>query len=153
MADTRAQIDRIMKQATDIIREEMLNGLQYLGNECVTRIRKAGREGDWMDQTGNLRSSVGYAVFDFGKEVNASTFEQVKDGATGADAGKRYAQSLASRFAQGYVLAVVAGMDYAAAVETRRDVLASTEIWAKGHAEKVIKTFKKRAEDRISKLK
>lgn len=141
-----------MDKAVEIIREEMMNGLAYLGNECVKRIREQGREGDWKDRTSNLRSSIGYAVYDYGREVFKSAFEPVNGATEGSSKGKEYVDTLAKQYAQTYALVVVAGMDYAGIVEQKRDVLASTELWAKARIEKVLEKFKKKAEVRISAL-
>lgn len=149
-------VRRILDKAADIIMEEMMNGLAYVGEECVKRIREQGRPGDWKDQTGNLRSSIGYTVYEHGKKMFGSAFEPVTGsggtGTEGSEKGKKYVEELASKYADTYALVVVAGMDYAEYVETKRDVLASTELYAKGRIEQVLKVFKQRAEQRISAL-
>ena len=50
-----------------------------VGVECenVARI-----QGNYSDQTGNLRSSVGFIVADDGEIVQISGFDKVKDGQT-----------------------------------------------------------------------
>lgn len=150
--DPAAAFGIVMDKAVEIIREEMEAGLAYLGEECVKRIREQGRPNDWEDQTGNLRSSIGYAVFEYGREVFKSAFKPVNGAVDGSQKGSEYVDSLAQKYADVYALVVVAGMDYANYVETKRDVLAGTELWAKGRIEKVLEKFKQRAEKRISAL-
>lgn len=142
------------EQAEQIMIEEIMTGLTYLGEECVKQIRERKiEEGSWRDQTGNLRSSIGYAVMDHGAAVIRSAFKVVKNGGQGAQIGEKYVSELASRYANVYALVVVAGMNYAEAVEARgRDVLSGTSLWAEQRIDKVLKTYTGRAERRINAL-
>ena len=58
---------------------------------------------------------------------------------------------LATKSAETYALVVVAGMDYAEAVEARdnKDVLASTELWAKQEIQKYLNKALERAYGKI----
>ena len=144
-----------LMQSMDIIREEILAQLQYLGEECVTRIRN-DHDGNWMDQTGNLRSSIGAAVFDYGKKYMETAFESFAgpsgSGKEGADKGRQYVESLASEYSRVYALVVVAGMEYADYVETKRDVLEGTKLWAQTQIDQRMQDAKKNAEKRINRL-
>lgn len=102
----------------------ILRMLSYVGELCVNEARSLTT---YQDQTGNLRASVGYLILyngvvltsDFGTGVGGSTGEQV-------------ARTVASQYPSGWVLIVVAGMAYAADVESRGlDVLTSAEQLAK----------------------
>ncbi len=87
-------------------------------------------ERGFHDQTGNLRSSIGYVVVKDGKPVNVS-FGAVKGGHAGVNEGQRLALQVGSRQTDGYALVVVAGMNYAVHVESKgRDVLTSAEKYA-----------------------
>lgn len=145
----------LLERSIQIIKEEILNQLQYLGEECVTRIR-TDHPGNWMDQTGNLRSSIGAAVFDYGRQYMQTAFESVTGpqgtGAQGSAQGQQYINELAREYARVYALVVVAGMEYADAVETRRDVLESTKLWAEGQIEGRMQDAKAIAEKRINRL-
>lgn len=149
---TSATLQRLITQAAAILNEELSTGLAQLGEECVKRIRE--KRDNWMDQTGNLRSSIGYAVFEHGKEFISSAFEVVKDGHEGHQKGREYVESLAKQYAKTYALCVVAGMDYAEHVENLpgHEVLESTEIWARAEIDKVMKKYQGRAERRITAL-
>lgn len=107
-----------------------INALNYVGLQCVTEARKNGR---YTDQSGNLRSSIGYAVLENGKPIRKSGFEKVKATADEAQGqGEALITRLASTYKDGLVLIVVAGMDYAAYVEARGyNVLNSAETLAK----------------------
>lgn len=104
--------------------------LDYVGLECVKEARTMRK---YTDRTGNLRSSTGYAVVYDGRIVKQSNFEKVKQTSTeGAATGKELIQQLASSYADGLVLVLVAGMDYAVYVEARGyNVLNSAEDLAK----------------------
>lgn len=146
----------MLETASSIVNEEINQSLIRLGEECITRIRTRSKEESWIDQTGNLRSSIGYAVFQYGLEVMESTFAALPghsgNGQGGATKGREYIKSLSSQFSQTYALVVVAGMDYAEYVEAmeNKDVLASTEIWAKKRINQYLNDAKDRAEARIN---
>lgn len=70
--DVRQRYDAFL----DVVEELQLEALQQLGEECVTFAR-SDHANDWQDQTGNLRSSIGYMIFKDGKVVFGTPFEQV----------------------------------------------------------------------------
>lgn len=77
----------------------------------------------YTDRTNNLRSSIGYVLYKDGQKVSAS-FEKAGDGgegngSVGMQKGLAYADSVANNFSSGYVVVLVAGMDYAAYVEAK----------------------------------
>lgn len=99
----------------------------------------------WYDQTGNLRSSVGYVIAHNKNIIQYSTFNQVKQGSEGVKTGKDLAKELAKRYSNNYVLIVVAGMNYAEFVEAmdNKDVLASTELWAREQVPLMLEKLKR----------
>ena len=137
-----------------ILQEEIVRALAYLGEQCIIKIRDRGPKESWFDQTGNLRSSIGYAIYGHGRKAIESAFDVVKNGSQGATEGKRMIDELATKYAETFALVVVAGMDYADAVEAmdNKDVLATTEIWAKREVQKYLDKAKERAMRRITKL-
>ena len=104
--------------------------LNDVGVECVKEARTAMQ---YKVQSGNLTSSIGYAVVYNGRIVKQSNFEKVKQTATeGAATGKELIRQLASSYSDGLVLILVAGMNYAVYVEARGyNVLNSAEDLAK----------------------
>ena len=116
-------------------RAEMLTirALAYLGEKCVIEAKDRPQESSWFDQSGNLRSSIGYVIVAHGKIVQYSDFNVVKQGADGAKEGKELAEELARKYSSGYALVVVAGMNYAELVEAmdNKVVLASAELFAR----------------------
>lgn len=129
----KSAIGEYQRALLDITRAEVIRSLSYLGEQCVARIRDRSARDSWIDHTGNLRSSIGYAVYDHGTKIIQSAFPAVMNGAAGAGEGQKLVQDLASSYAKTYALVVVAGMNYAEYVEAieSKDVLAGTEIWAR----------------------
>lgn len=109
----------------EIVRRQV-EALQQLGEMCVAHARSIPKEQGFEDQTGNLRSSIGYVVFVDGVAVH-SLYEEVKGGSIGAKTGEALAHKV-GQGTQGVCLVVTAGMNYALHVESRgRDVIASAE--------------------------
>lgn len=146
-------VDLYLKECTRILMEEINRGLYILGEKCVTKVRDRSYESSWIDHTGNLRSSIGYSVYNHGKKVIESAFNIVKGGKEGAEAGRKMVEDLASQYAQTYALVILAGMNYAEQVEKieTKDVLASTELWAKKEIDGIIEKSVGRAKKRIEK--
>ena len=122
--DIKQMVDARMK----IIEKAIIMRLSRLGEMCVNEART---NGGYTDRTGNLRSSVGYVIMANGKEVS-SKFVLTKDGQQGIKQGSSLALQISSKFATGYAIIVVAGMDYAYYVEaTGLNVLDSAEALCK----------------------
>lgn len=131
-ADVEAYLqDQLAKREKSIIKT-----LNFVGITCINEART---NGDYIDQTGNLRSSIGYAIIQNGVVVNQSRFEQVKDGKEGKKEGAELLSDLIGRNTQGIVLIVVAGMNYAAYVETNRNVITSAELLAEDLVPKLLR--------------
>lgn len=122
-----------------------IRALSYLGEVCVIEARNRPQESSWFDQSGNLRSSVGYVIAHNGKIIRYSEFNQVKRGDDGVKEGQELAAELAQRYINGYVLVVVAGMNYAEYVEAmdNKNVLASAELLARRELPKMMIKLKK----------
>lgn len=148
------QMKAMLEQIYSIINEEVVRALSYLGEQCVSRVRDRSGEESWLDQTGNLRSSVGYAIYNHGNEVVRSAFPVVRGGGRGKAEGEKYVDSLASLYSSTYALVVVAAMSYAEFVEAKenKDVLASTKLWATEQIDGYIEKAKERAERRINRM-
>lgn len=120
-------IDKVLQALEEDLqrcREAVLVEMVYTGEEAVKLQR--GQHG-YLDQTGNLTSSIGYMVLDHGRVVSMSNFRQIpakkkrgrpKGSKKGSAIGKRVAAELAKRYAaDDMALIIVAGMDYASHVE------------------------------------
>lgn len=139
---------RLSIERTDKV---VIRNLQRLGEEAVIYARNRTGEESWYDQTGNLRSSIGYVIARDGSIVRRGGFSQILEGTEGPTEGKQFAKEMAEAYPGKYVLIVVAGMSYASYVEDmeNKDVLASSSLFVERELPKVIK----RIDEQISKIK
>jgi len=103
MADINRKVDRFTKDKI----EKSLLVLSYVGVKCVNYARK---NHTYTDQSGNLTASIGYAVIFDG--VVKNSMEMPNESAD-------LIEQLAKEYNKGMVLVLVAGMEYAAAVESK----------------------------------
>lgn len=123
------------------ITQKAIKKLQYVGEACINAARDwRAQAHPYKDDTGNLRSSLGYVIAVDGKIGFVSSFEVVEKGEQGAKDGIEYAKQLAREYPNDIVLIMVAGKNYASYVANRGyDVLDSAEILAKKIAPKLLK--------------
>lgn len=111
-------VDRYFKKVVRDLGRVIEAQLFYLGEQLVNHAREYA---NFTDQTGNLRNSIGYLVLKNGREIGAN-FEKSAKGESsqeGVKIAKAFARGLVDRYPTGYALIVVAGMEYAAAVEAK----------------------------------
>ncbi len=124
------------QQYDEKVRKVFINVLEYVGEQCVIEARD---NGNYKDQTGNLRSSISYAIVEDGKIIKHGLPAQYKQGKQGTTEAKKYLQEVGQRFS-GTTLIVVAGMNYAAYVERNGyNVLTSAELLADELVPKLLK--------------
>ena len=134
-----SHIDKYIQQQVQRQERALINTLAYIGEQCVNEARSYNGKA-YKDQTGNLRSSVGYVVAADGKVKASGSFETVQQGEEGANTGKQYAKTLAAQYPKGVVLIVVAGMHYAKYVASKGyNVLQSAELKAETLVPKLLK--------------
>ena len=122
------EIDRYIAGRVEAIKKALVYNLCAVGEQVLNAARLTN---SYKDQTGNLRSSIGYVVAVDGEIVQMSSFDTVKEGREGSQGGKEYAMQLVWDFPHGIVLIVVAGMNYASYVSAKGyDVLDSSELLA-----------------------
>lgn len=123
-----AEIDRYITGRVEAIKKAIVYNLCAVGEQVLNAARLTN---SYKDQTGNLRSSIGYVVAVDGEIVQMSSFDTVKEGREGSRGGKEYAMQLVRDFPHEIVLIVVAGMNYASYVSAKGyDVLDSSELLA-----------------------
>lgn len=121
-------------------KQAIVNNLIYVGEAALTQARNGHR---YQDQTGNLTSSIGYAILVDGRVHKQSDFKVVLNGQNGASEGKKFLQRLISQNSKGIVFIMVAGMPYAQYVEAMNlDVLDSAEVLAKKMIPEIMKALK-----------
>ena len=112
MNDVKAHMDKA-KQGFE---ESLLDEFRRTGDQFIADARSIRT---YQDQTGNLRSSIGYALFKDGQML-----EQTFPGGDVTGSGGTLAKWVANSYKRGYLLVVVAGMFYAQYVEAKSyDVL------------------------------
>lgn len=147
---TQADVSKRFDKFIEVIEKRQIERLQYLGEMCVTHARSIPASVGFMDQTGNLRSSIGYMVFRDGSAIHGN-YEPVKGGIIGAVIGENLARKIGARYKQGICLVVTAGMNYALHVEARgRDVLTSAESMAKQELPKMLDELKRNINTALS---
>lgn len=136
-----ALTETILKVATQQLEDNALQVLQYCGESAVAYARN---NGDYINRTGNLRNSIGYIIALDGKAVT-DAFEVDQYGTvntTGALVGRQLALRVIGELNFGWTLVVVAGMEYASAVEaTGRDVLSGSSVFLKDFMQKLLDEF------------
>lgn len=106
------------------------------GEEAITYARK---NGSYTDRTTNLRNSIGYLVLKDGIVVSGK-FGRGKV----AEKSNAYAIKIAQGYMKGYVLIVVAGMEYAAYVEALGyDVLSGAGNYLKSYVMDTLEQLRK----------
>lgn len=138
---TSKQIQGYIENELSVREKVLINMLAYIGDMCVNHARTVPLPSGFRDDTGNLRSSIGFIIVKRGQVIQWSDFSAVKNGSKGSSEGKNFAGSLAKKFRKGIALIVVAGMNYAYYVESlhNRDVLTSSELLAKREFERMKK--------------
>lgn len=132
--DVKAEFDLVL----NTIDKRIIDRLRFLGEECVIHAKE---HGNYTDQTGNLRSSIGYTIFKNGVAIHESY--EAKGGEETDSVRQKIASKVANKFPKGIVLVVVAGMNYALRVETKGyDVLTSAEIMAERELPKLVRELK-----------
>lgn len=129
-----------VEQRIKRIEAALLMRLQLIGERCVANMRS---NGTYTDRTANLRNSGGYVILKNGKQVGGEV-EGPKDA---MDAARKALEESVGKFPRGYVLIVVAGMEYAAAVESKGfDVLTGSSKLAAEQLKKAMADLAKKTE-------
>jgi len=92
--------------------QKMIMTLSMVGEQFVNNARNLRT---YEDQTGDLRSSLGYIIAKDGQAVQ----ENMQGNPNGQAHAKQVAEEVLKESKKGFVLIVVAGMEYAAAVESK----------------------------------
>jgi hypothetical protein len=140
MTTPMSEINAAIQAEAKRVEKLTIRTLSYLGEQCVIEAKDRPQESSWFDQSGNLRSSIGYVIVHNGRIIQYSDFNQVKQGSEGVKTGKELAEELADEYSSGYALIVVAGMNYAELVEAmdNKNVLASAELFARQEMPKMM---------------
>jgi hypothetical protein len=131
------------------VRKQLLERKQRLEQATLFRLQRVGetfitnaRSNDtYKDRTGNLRSSIGYVILKDGVQIGGALPGSKAEGVEKAEAMIRRLTGLDQ--VKGFILLVVAGMDYASAVEAKGyDVLTVSGIRAASDLKKALEKLK-----------
>lgn len=126
---TKADLYKMFAKKLEVLEQAMILSIEVIAEECVKIARDLRDSGTeqfktygvskkaikyYTDRSGNLRSSVGYAIYLNG-ELYKENFQQVSGGSEGVEKAKSLIISRVKK--QGIQLIVVAGMGYARYVE------------------------------------
>ncbi|UCS94855.1 hypothetical protein KZP23_07550 [Echinicola marina] len=139
-------LEKFLLNQVEKIERNLENELLIVGLEFV---RDARIKADFTDRTGNLRSSIGFVLLKDGRPIFQNFEESTKKGTdkkTGVDQAIKYVKEVAgAELILGYSLVVVAGMDYAAYVESQgKDVLTGSSLIAERNLKKAFKNLERR---------
>ena len=104
---------QINQFAEERIKEQVLK-LSFLGEEFINKARVGG---NYMDRTGNLRSSIGYIIIHNGEILNKNFPNPSPKGTDTQNRVDELINEAKSLFNEGLFLVVFAGMEYALYVE------------------------------------
>lgn len=149
--DNPQELDRLFAKAQAEYDRKSIEWLCVLGERVVKYARE---NGNYTDQTSNLRNSIGYIVVQSNKVVHDSFVGQIpprNDPQSQANAelahqnGLDYAKQVGATLG-GYktYLVWVAGMEYARYVEAKGyDVIQGSGDWVEANAQKLMNEFKR----------
>lgn len=136
----RGEVIKLVRQQEQRIERAVVMALQRAGEGFVADARSIDT---YKDQTKNLRSSIGYVILKNGQPID-SFFPG--DQQEGKNAGKAAVAEIAGKYSTGYVLIVVAGMEYAAAVESKNyDVLTGSAPAAEAMLKKAMERIQRKS--------
>lgn len=137
---TKQDIAKLLQDRRKRILKALTTDWKRIGEQFVIHARtNAG----FKDRTGNLRSSIGYVILYNGLQITEN-FETLK-GKEGESIARKLVDEIATEFPRGLVLICVAGMEYAAAVESKGfDVITNSATFAEESLKKSIKIFQEK---------
>ena len=132
---SQGDIDGRINRFTVSIEQRIIWTLAMVGENFVNEARSLRT---YKDQTGNLRSSIGYIIARDGNIIQ----ENIEGKAEGRSQAKKIAEEVLRENKKGFVLIVIAGMEYAAAVESKGyDVITGSVPAAKALLKSKIKEY------------
>lgn len=140
---TKANITGVLNKELSRFRKAVLNRFELVGWEFVRMARlKTANQGGFNDVTGNLRSSIGFIIVDHGQVVKENSEGKAE---LGKKEAKKFMRELAAGYNNGIALIVVAGMGYAAAVESKgKDVITGSSLEAESILKAAINSLQRK---------
>lgn len=134
--NTGSEFHKIIAKHLEVL---SFKALSYAGEMAVAHARK---HGSYTDRTANLRNSIGYIIMKDGIVVSGK-FQSGKSSSKAQSYAMEVAAKTAQKHKKGFVLIVVAGMEYAAYVEALGyDVLSGAGNVLKSHVSEIVQQIK-----------
>ena len=108
-----AEFNKHFDSKVEELNKKILTAFIYAGNDFVTACRNQPADhslGFYLNDTNNLRNSIGYYIYQWGEEAKAVEHGTASD-------NRQLVSSVVSK--QGFQLIGVAGMNYASYVEAK----------------------------------
>ncbi len=121
--DNKKAIQQYILNYSKIVERVLIREMQIV----VARLENHAKDNaGYKDQTGNLKNSIGGLVLKDGVPIEYSGF----GGGEGGGTGRSFINSLISSYGSGFVILIVAGMEYATYVENKHqlNVLKKSEL-------------------------
>lgn len=142
--ENKKQIQDYIRNYSKVVERVLIREMEII----VARLENHAKDNaGYNDITGNLKNSIGGVVLKDGVPVKFSGFGSGE----GAVTGKSYINSLISNYGSGFVILIVAGMEYATYVENKHElnVLKKSELLLPDEIKKMFR----RIENALNKIK
>ncbi|HEY0056877.1 MAG TPA: hypothetical protein VGB63_16115 [Pedobacter sp.] len=144
---TAAEIKKQVNEMLERVNRVFLNELTKIGLDAVKYARlKTKSQGGYDDQTGNLRSSIGFIIQYDGQTIHQD-FELSPEGTDkqeGLRAGEQYAKELGANESSGWAVIIVAGMEYGFYLEAKGyDVISGSTLGMENKLRQLSKRMQK----------
>jgi len=142
----KKEIDNYLLRYGDRIDKALIYQLEYL---VASLENHAKLNAGYIDQSTNLKSSIGGVILKNGKAISYKGFSSGTS--DGISQGRSFIDSLINNFPEGYVVILVAGMEYATYVENYHNlnVLKKSELKMQDDLRIMLEKFKKKIESKI----
>jgi hypothetical protein len=123
----KVELNTYLRAQSQVIEKSMIYRLEYLVAQLVNHAKlSAGYE----DQTSNLKSSIGGVLLKDRKPITYTGFVNQGNATDGENKGVDFMSKVSQSQPNGYVIVLVAGMEYATYVEDyhNKNVLKKSEL-------------------------
>lgn len=137
LTNQKSLTNYIIKQGNKI-EKALIYRLEYAIEELTNH---AKQNNEYGEPTGNLKASIGGVLLKDGRPITYKGFNDSKDG---GGVGLEYINSLVGSYQSGYVILIVAGMEYATYVENYHglNVLKKSELLIDGKIKEIAEKLK-----------
>lgn len=136
----KRELNKYFAKQAEVIEQALIFNLEALVANLENHAKLSA---GYKDQTSNLKSSIGGVILKDGKPIKYQGFTGKGEG---IKEGKAFINSLITDYSNGYVLILVAGMEYATYVENFHglNVLKKTELKMQVDLRKTLNKLKKK---------